>query len=428
MLDAWALTTIRDKLPGRPPVETYLHGISENDPPQTTVAWREEIGELTNNILDSNRLTIEDVLELYPLKPHEELTAPTYGKNKVFEQLEKIAERDAQLEPNKRFSAWVIEPDGTAAAIELQKMVRKDGQNKPVISLAGRTVLLPPKAGGLRNGMLDGDVPYSEAIPYDVSDQWWVDKEKKISHRARAWKEDDDFNLKRGKKRLICRIDFPASIEEEEAEPREWHWFVRPKSADDDGSKASQFAISWQHHTDDVVAEATRLAEALLKDAPNLHKALILAAQFHDFGKCREQWQLDIGNDKFPEECYAKSGDLKNGGCLRPRQATSFRHEFASLVDAKAETEFRNLEAELQDLVLHLIAVHHGYGRPHFPSDLAFDPEPKGHDVDQLAAEVPQRFSRLQRKYGRWGLAYLESLLRAADWHASANPSPEDGK
>ena len=29
----------------------------------------------------------------------------------------------------------------------------------------------------------------------------------------------------------------------------------------------------------------------------------------------------------------------------------------------------------------------------------------------------------LQRKYGRWGLAYLESLLRAADWAASAEPS-----
>jgi CRISPR-associated endonuclease/helicase Cas3 len=29
----------------------------------------------------------------------------------------------------------------------------------------------------------------------------------------------------------------------------------------------------------------------------------------------------------------------------------------------------------------------------------------------------------LQRKFGRWGLAYLESLLRAADYAASAKPS-----
>ena len=36
-----------------------------------------------------------------------------------------------------------------------------------------------------------------------------------------------------------------------------------------------------------------------------------------------------------------------------------------------------------------------------------------------LAREVPRRFGRLQRKYGRWGLAYLESLVRAADIMAS---------
>ena len=29
LFDTWALTTIRDVLPGRPPVEPYLHGISE---------------------------------------------------------------------------------------------------------------------------------------------------------------------------------------------------------------------------------------------------------------------------------------------------------------------------------------------------------------------------------------------------------------
>jgi CRISPR-associated endonuclease/helicase Cas3 len=35
--------------------------------------------------------------------------------------------------------------------------------------------------------------------------------------------------------------------------------------------------------------------------------------------------------------------------------------------------------------------------------------------VAALVREVPLRFDRLQHRYGRWGLAWLESVLRAAD-------------
>jgi CRISPR-associated endonuclease/helicase Cas3 len=114
---------------------------------------------------------------------------------------------------------------------------------------------------------------------------------------------------------------------------------------------------------------------------------------------------------------------------MKPRElGDSYRHEFGSLVDVLDNAqaylcEFKALSDDMQDVVLHLIAVHHGFGRPHFPTDNAFDPEPKRANVEQIATEVPRRFARLQRKYGRWGLAYLESLLRAADYAASANPS-----
>jgi CRISPR-associated endonuclease/helicase Cas3 len=69
LFDAWALTTIREKLPGRPPVEPYLHGMSDWQPPETYVAWREEVKIIADEKLD--RYRPDDLLEDYPLKPHE---------------------------------------------------------------------------------------------------------------------------------------------------------------------------------------------------------------------------------------------------------------------------------------------------------------------------------------------------------------------
>jgi CRISPR-associated endonuclease/helicase Cas3 len=127
-----------------------------------------------------------------------------------------------------------------------------------------------------------------------------------------------------------------------------------------------------------------------------------------------------------PKNPKAEDWLAKSGGRMQlPNFRTDYRHEFGSLLDVQNEDEFKALKEkpELQDLICHLIAVHHGRGRPHFPPEESFDPEPKGKNVGEIAAEVPRRFARLQRRYGRWGIAYLESLLRAADYAASAKPS-----
>ena len=86
LFDAWALTTIREKLPGRPAVEPYLHGISEWQPPETYVAWREEVEVITGALLEHYKP--EDLLEDYPLKPHELLRDRS---SRVFKHLQKIA-------------------------------------------------------------------------------------------------------------------------------------------------------------------------------------------------------------------------------------------------------------------------------------------------------------------------------------------------
>jgi CRISPR-associated endonuclease/helicase Cas3 len=79
-----------------------------------------------------------------------------------------------------------------------------------------------------------------------------------------------------------------------------------------------------------------------------------------------------------------------------------------------------------------LVASHHGYCRPFAPVILDDAPDLIYGQLTLTSAErriraahllergVPERFWRLTRRYGWWGLAYLEALLRLADWRVSA--------
>jgi CRISPR-associated endonuclease/helicase Cas3 len=165
--------------------------------------------------------------------------------------------------------------------------------------------------------------------------------------------------------RLVRTIDTnPDAGEAEPAEDgpparRYRRYYVRPRSADDDGSKTAQEPVTWDNHTNQVTANAKRIAVAL-RLSPELQEAIQLAALFHDLGKKRIVWQRSIGNPN-PTNWLAKSG-----GKMKPRELTSYRHEFGSLLEVLDKSEFKALEGkpELRDLVLHLIAVHHGRGRP----------------------------------------------------------------
>ena len=413
LFDAWALTTIPGKLPGRPMVEPYLHGISEWEPPETHVAWRQEVWELRLKFAtDEERARQEsegrkqlakvaaELLDDYPLKPHELLRD---NSTRVFDRLKKLkVPTDIQV--------WVLSDDDAVTVTTLAEL-RDAGRE----SIERKTVLLPPVAGGLKNGLLaDNPEPAS-----DVADDVYDGKGNR--RRVRVWDDDEEYEAKTENMRLVRRIDLPSGDEDEDKEGRSWHWFELPTDGDTDGSKSNKKPVLWQVHTDDVTKNAAACVEKLPLPQ-KLKDAIVLAATWHDLGKQRERFQTVLGNFKYPGTVLAKSG--KRGG----RVSELYRHEFGSLIDVLDENqaywaEFRQLAVDMQDVVLHLVAVHHGYGRPHFSTDRAFDPEPKGQDVDEVSAAVTQRFARLQRRYGRWGLAYLESLLRAADYAASARPS-----
>jgi CRISPR-associated endonuclease/helicase Cas3 len=401
LFDAWALTTIADKLPGRPKAEPYLHGVTDDkaDPPETHVAWREEVAEITGDLLMEHKP--KDLLEDYPLRPHELLREPSYGAFKHFEAMAKrLAVTDVPV--------WLVDDDGSVEVLTLKELADKDKKDR----INGMTVLLPPCAGGLSGGMLDGTSPTAD----DVADDWFVkDRDgKMIRQRKRLRNVDpEDIDAEVEDMHSIREIEFPTA--DDDAEKKTWEWFVLRN----EGEKSAKDPVTWEVHVNDVVTRA----KAIVVNLPlseELKKAVITAAEFHDHGKRRKLFQTVLGNTRWPKLVLAKSG--KKGG----RVKEMYRHEFGSLVDVELGKLVDSVELQDPDwkeLVLHLIAAHHGRGRPHFPADESFDPDGHTAECERIARDTPRRFARLQRQYGRWGLAYLESLLRAADWAASGNPS-----
>lgn len=406
LFDAWALTSIRETMPGRPPVDWWLHGVAPWDAPETMVAWRTEVDLLSGQEF-RDECPPEDVLDDYPLKPHEVLRDRS---DRVFAHLKAIAARvpDARV--------WVVDPRGVVSVETLQNLIAH-GRS----AIEHCTLLLPPSAGGLEldadgtsTGRLGGDPPRGEGAadaPYDVAD-FWLDEEGR-PRRKRVW---DDEPAPPGM-RLVRTVRVPQPVEGTESAEgvRLWRWYTRPGAAYDQGSRTALSDQLLVAHHERAEAFAAALADSLgLPETEAL--AVRVAASLHDLGKSRAVWQRSIRNFQYPSVVLAKSGNN-----LAPYSLSSYRHELGSLIDLRATPEFRCLSDDIQQLVQHLVAAHHGRGRPMFPRHEIQDPERVPEDVLSVAREVMGRYALLQRRYGRWGLAFLESVVRAADALAS-NP------
>jgi CRISPR-associated endonuclease/helicase Cas3 len=404
LFDAWAMTSIKDALPGRPSVARYLHGLNDLDPPATELVWREEVGEVRSQL--RAEYEPDDLLEDYPVKPHEILRLPS---DRAWKHLQKIAQRcpDQPL--------WLVDGENPAVFLALRDLLDK---RKDKTFVEHRMVFLPPAAGGMdEDGFMDGD---SETAS-DVADQ--------PGRRQRTWNEDEAAALLGAGMQLVRKLEFAADPEEEvvvgedpDAESvavaRIWWWLERPETANSASSVLAKAAVPLAAHNKQVATFAASFAKGLnLGD--DFVAALRIAGEFHDSGKARVQWQQSIGNFN-SNETLAKPDERKK---TPPSYGFYYRHEFGSVLDLANAPEMVSLSDEMQDLTLHLIAAHHGRARPHFTPDEALDPERARSLSVALAAEAPRRFARLQRRYGRWGLAFLESLLRAADYAVSARPT-----
>jgi CRISPR-associated endonuclease/helicase Cas3 len=453
LVETWSQTSLGSH-PMRPQVEPWLHG-KQNEYPETYIAWREDVRYLVDESIGDDQR--EDVLDKYPVLAHEKLQEPTRS---LLDKLQKLFESE-----DRAVKVLRCKSDGSVDVLDLREIGRApstfDGVRKAVAKIAYCQLILPIGCGRLENGMfspewapevksvsaLASEAEPEDSIRYDVSGFQTVRREKGLEYiearscfLATRLVGTNEWSFKRlgyfsGKKYPSQTLDLfggsirnfakengwqfpPLKVEPEcevdaEAQPSALLYFRRARE-----QEYAPSTLFLKDHLSDVGRIARELGQQLELE-PHLLQVLELAGTLHDIGKGELIWQAAARNINQQGGLVRGAAVAKPIAAMRGRDLGGFRHELASVRHASEELEKLNVSADLRDLILHLIASHHGHGRPCF--------QEKAYDRNQLrnsaalALEAAQRFGRLQEHYGAWGLAYLETILRAADGLASKN-------
>lgn len=216
--------------------------------------------------------------------------------------------------------------------------------------------------------------------------------------------------------------------------------------------------VTLQQHLDDARREAEATCGALEGMPATFSEAVVRAAALHDLGKAHPAFQQRLMSTTSAEPAAGLQGQLwaksaAGRGGTQPRERRALRHE---LVTALMLLEHPALLEDVAEpsLVVYLAAAHHG--RVRLGARSAPD-EPEGfllgvRDGEEIPAlwltqaEVAPTTLRLDHlrmgaaatrpsytaaalalrdraDLGPLRLAYLEALVRMADWRASAKPS-----
>lgn len=217
--------------------------------------------------------------------------------------------------------------------------------------------------------------------------------------------------------------------------------------ADDTTSRTVAAPVSLAQHTRDILFVVERLASKCLPT--ELHATFQFSARTHDLGKLDPRFQILLHNGDEAAalsgvtEPLAKSSNLsqspKQRGRLRRQSGlpVGFRHEALSWQMLKQIGTGPEID---RDLAAHLNISHHGYARPlqpvvnddlppaidlnciGIPLHISSNERSTWTPVHRLDSGVTETFWRLNRRFGWWGLAALESVFRLADWQASRHP------
>jgi CRISPR-associated endonuclease/helicase Cas3 len=424
LVDAWSMTSLLEHT-GRPDIAPWLRGWVD-ELPQTTVVWRKYLPVRTKPQVTKKE--IEDFFEAAPIHTSETLETET------FRVMKWLQTRAGKLDEHvrDRVCGILLTVDGNYVQVLNVKDLLGDSKtdkkrHKDIeMGLRGKTLIMSAVFGGLKkdgllshdekNGWLSPDKDKVQLPETADGDALWMDANAETpvirfriierdtepdEGRDDAWLESLRFELERNNDGEITR------------------WLSIQKCFDASNTENDR-AEGWPQALAEHQYWAAECAEAIGKrlGLPDDYIAMLaIAARLHDEGKRAKRWQRAFNAERDKKKCGI-SGDLaKTRGPINQAVLDGYRHEFGSLPYAKDDDEFKKLSEELQDLALHLIAAHHGYARPLIATDGCEDAPPSM--LEERAREVALRFARLQKRWGPWGLAWWETLLRTADVQAS---------
>ena len=480
-IDDWAMTSLKQNDFRRPLVSYWLRGVTVDNKAETSLCWRADFRLITENEkltgIEKKDKVIEKRIEkkliatvkTVRVKSRECARESTGRAEKtILAVAEKFpAERAVIISAGNDYEVTTL--------ADLAGLKEQNGKNELFPKLMFATVILPCEVGGLEKGIAVDDSKqltlvddvvekpqkeiFSKRNDSSRSNQpkaeWLRLKLVEVENGWKVERINGDENLfadktyesfndavsqiaKAENRKSVKHIDlgFPGEAEDEEESPkkRKLAYLISKKSpeanlpnegeADDetedesasigfteDASKKFDGEVTVEKHNRDVALFAKQLAEKLYLNL-NFVEALEIAGARHDKGKNRKCWQSAVGNTDLEKPPLAKSKQTWFNFKLNDY----YRHEFGSLVEAESDEALT--QNPNRDLILHLIAAHHGYARPHFP-ERAFDRENPTGENREIAMRAMQRFAQLQIRYGWWQLAYLEAILKAADALAS---------
>jgi CRISPR-associated endonuclease/helicase Cas3 len=419
LVEAWAMTSL-EQHPGRPKVEPWIRGWVEQIP-QGRIVWRSVLpvregenpdDQLLNEFFDALPPHLSEVLETEAYRVADVLKARAV----VVGKWAKGSEAGDRFRSLRALAAVVLDSRGKVfTLLSLEKLSDVEAED-----FAGKTVVVDARLGGLSpEGLLDSraaEVPPTLDGRGEETPLWDATRMRAVGRRLRIVPPKTD-----PLEGWVREAGWPTKLNEATEASEEWRVERVLRALTEGDAARLRQPQTLNQHLEWAAEEADRITCVLGLD-DEFRSMLRTTAALHDLGKDRELWQTAMGAPSGGRPFAKTDGQRADGRALG-----GYRHEFGSLRDA--EPLLSSIENEgLRELAHHLIAAHHGFARPVIPP---IDPADPPSLAAQSSREAGLRYAKLQREWGPWGLAWCESLLRAADWAASARlaakQEPGDG-